>query len=188
MVAGIASEELARYISEIAEADAWQVKRDKEHEGKTIMVGNQKVEFWALPAGENGVNRISELIQGAKKSIRVAMFTWTRQDFANAIIQAKLKGIDVQVAIDQGTSKGASSKIVKLIASKGIPIYHNHAGSLLHHKFLFIDDITLVNGSANWTKAAFQQNKDCFIVIHDLSEQQRRKVQSVWNAILRDAS
>lgn len=148
-----------------------------------FMIGNQKVELWFLPDNRNAVRRLKELIRSAEKTIRVAMFTWTRQDLAHEIIRAKNRGIDTEVAIDHYSAKGASAKIVKLLKDNGVPVLISRGGPLLHHKFLYIDNYTLVNGSANWTKAAFTQNDDCFIVAHKLTPNQQACMDSLWHAI-----
>ena len=41
-------------------------------------------------------------------------------------------------------------------------------------------------GSANWTKAAFKQNDDCFLIIHDLADEQRQSMQKLWRTIQQD--
>lgn len=127
--------------------------------------------------------RIIAMIQGAEKSIRVAMFTWTRADFAKEIIAAHKRGITVQIALDRNSAQGASSKIATLFKENGIPVTLNKGTGLLHHKLLVIDDRILVNGSANWTKAAFTQNEDCFMILYELTDKQREKLKTVWEGI-----
>lgn len=144
---------------------------------------DQKYEIWFLPDDKRAVNRILSLIRTAEKTIRVAMFTWTREDFAKAIIEAQLRGVHAEVAIDRSSSQGASSKIALLLQKGKIPVFFNRGQGLLHHKFLYIDGKTLVNGSANWTKAAFTKNDDCFMILHDLTEPQRALMDKLWEVI-----
>jgi phosphatidylserine/phosphatidylglycerophosphate/cardiolipin synthase-like enzyme len=132
--------------------------------------------------------RLKKLIQGAQKSVRVAMFTWTRQDLAKTVINAAKRGVKTEVVIDHCAGKGAGAKIVKLLKDNNIDVYLSTGTPLLHHKFLYIDNKYLVNGSANWTKAAFTQNDDCFIVIHDLTDKQNEQMETLWNVILNESS
>ncbi len=75
---------------------------------QTFLLGAQTLEFYFLPDSKLAVQRIRTLIRGAKKSIRVAMFTWTRLDFANDIVSAHLRGVKVDVVMDNNSSKGAN--------------------------------------------------------------------------------
>lgn len=145
--------------------------------------GGQLMELWFLPDNREASLKIKSLIRSAKKTIRIAMFTWTRQDFAKALIDAVNRGIDTEVVIDYYQGKGASENIVKFLKSNGVNVRISRGGALLHHKFMLIDSSTLINGSANWTKAAFTQNDDCFIVLKDLNIDQIQKMESLWKKI-----
>lgn len=158
---------------------------DFPHEELTI--GDQPLELWFLPDNRDAVHRLKSLIRSAKKTIRIAMFTWTRQDLANAVIDATHRGVDAEVVIDHYSGKGASAKIVALLKKRGVKVALSKGGPLLHHKFLYIDGQTLVNGSANWTKAAFSKNDDCFMIIHDLTERQKAQMDALWLKIKKES-
>lgn len=143
-------------------------------------IGGQTVSLSFLPDDSQAVNKIKQLIRSAQKTIRVAMFTWTRQDFAHEIIKAAKRGVDVKVIIDHNSGKGASSGVVALLKQNHLPVKLSEGKTLLHHKMMWIDDNILVNGSANWTKAAFNQNDDCFTIISNLSPAQNKTIEQVW--------
>lgn len=151
-------------------------------------IGQQTVELWFLPDNKRASIRIKELIRQAEKTVRIAMFTWTRQDLAHAVIDAAKRGVDTEVVIDRNSGKGSSAAIVKLLKDNGIKVSLSDGTALLHHKFLYVDGSTLVNGSANWTKAAFTQNDDCFIVVHDLTKQQNEQMEALWMSIIREST
>jgi phosphatidylserine/phosphatidylglycerophosphate/cardiolipin synthase-like enzyme len=146
-------------------------------------IGGQPIELWFLPDNPKAVSHLKTLIESAKKTLRVAMFTFTRQDLAHAVISAAKRGVKAEVVIDNSSGKGTSAKIVDLLKKNGIPTALSQGKALLHHKFAYIDDSTLINGSANWTKAAFSQNDDCFIVLHNLTDDQKKEMDALWNAI-----
>lgn len=154
---------------------------------ETFNIGGQPIELWFLPDNRDAVLRLKQLIQSAEKTVRVAMFTWTRQDLANEVVAASKRGVKTQVVIDHYSGKGASAKIVKLLKKSGVPVFLSRGGPLLHHKFLYVDGKTLVNGSANWTKKAFTQNDDCFIVVHDLTPAQSKCMEALWDKIYSEA-
>lgn len=145
--------------------------------------GPENVELWQLPDDPQAVTRMMQLIRSAKKTIKVAMFTWTRRDFTEALIEAKKRGVKVETVIDRYSGKGASAKIVKMLEESGIPVRFNSGKGLLHYKFAYIDNEILVNGSANWTNAAFTVNDDYFIVVSPLTQDQQIKMNQLWNTI-----
>lgn len=154
---------------------------------KTFDFKDQSLEFWLLPDDHGAVERVKQLIRSAKKSIRVAMFTWTRFDFAQEIVAASARGVKAEVVMDHYSGKGVSAKVAKYLKNSGIWLGMSQGKALLHHKFMIIDDTILVNGSANWTKAAFTQNDDCFFVLSELTEQQRDKMNQVWDVLKSEA-
>ncbi len=144
---------------------------------------DQHVELWMLP-NTTAVQRCLKLFRTAKKSIKVAMFTWTRTDFANELIQAAKRGVKVQTVIDRYAGKGAGAKVVALLESAKIPVRMNTGCELLHHKFALIDDTILINGSANWTDSAFSRNDDGFLIIYPLNSGQKDKMNRLWDLLL----
>lgn len=155
---------------------------------RLFSLGEQNIELWFLPDDPMAVGRLKQLIQGAKKTIRIAMFTWTRRDLAQEVINAKNRGVKVEVAIDRSSAMGCSALIVKMLKDGGVNLNLSKGAPLLHHKGMIIDDTTLVNGSANWTKAAFTSNDDCFIVVSPLTVEQQRFLIKMWKLILADCT
>lgn len=146
--------------------------------------GPQNLELSVLPDDPKAVKRMIDLFRSAKKTIRVAMFTWTRQDFAEELVQAAKRGVKVEVAVDRYSGKGASAKIVSFLSRSGIPVYLSTGKGLLHHKFVYIDEEILENGSANWTNSAFKINDDYFVVLYPLTPEQRAKMNQLWSVII----
>ncbi len=122
-------------------------------------------------------------IKEAKKSIFVAMFTLTQPLLVEQLIEAHKKGIKVEVLCDLYSCKGASSKAYKTLKEAGVYIKPSQGGKLLHHKWAFIDGQKLILGSTNWTKAAFTQNQDLLLFIHNLPEKQRQKMEKIASTV-----
>jgi phosphatidylserine/phosphatidylglycerophosphate/cardiolipin synthase-like enzyme len=177
----------------LAEALIAKAKSMDEDGGSTPLlhrettVKNQHVELWVLPDDRKATDRIISLIQSARKTIKVAMFTWTRQDFTQELIQAAKRGVKVETVIDRYSGKGASAKIVKTLSQAGIPIRLSTGKGLLHHKFAYIDNEILINGSTNWTNNAFKSNDDVFLVIYPLTTQQQNKMNQLWDVLQRQS-
>ncbi len=146
-----------------------------------LNIGGQRVEYWDFPKkGKDGVERLVGLIDGAQKTIKVAMFTWTHPELTTAVIRAHRRGVNVQIVHDHGQAIGVCTETIKRLAQSGIDVRLSSGLGLLHHKFAWIDDEILVNGSANWTLSAFSRNRDCFLILHTLTPIQRAKLKEVW--------
>lgn len=148
-----------------------------------LTLGRQELELWFLPTGQRAPERIIELIRSAQSSLRIAMFTWTRLDFAEEVIQAHKRGVDVKVMIDKQSGYGASVRVIETLKAAGVPLYFNLGKGLMHAKTMTIDNKILVNGSANWTKSAFTRNDDCFWVLWLLTPEQQRFMNHFWNLV-----
>jgi phosphatidylserine/phosphatidylglycerophosphate/cardiolipin synthase-like enzyme len=149
--------------------------------------GRQALELRFLPDDKEAVTRIKDLIGSAKKTLQVAMYTFTRQDFAEALVKAKKKGVKVAVILDAQSAKGTSKKIVEFFKKEKIPVFIYGQPGLMHHKFVIIDDAILAHGSVNWTKQAFILNDDCLIIMHDLNVSQKKVLHAIWQSLLIDA-
>ncbi len=81
-----------------------------------------------------------------------------------------------------------------MLEKGGIPVHLSTGQGLLHYKFAYIDEKILINGSANWTAAAFKDNDDFFLVIHPLTDkqtltdQQKNKMSELWKNIWKRSS
>lgn len=168
LVVGLCDERLAQMILSNTPFD--------EH-----LLENQKIEYWSFPQkGKEGLQRLIELIDRAESSVRVAMFTWTHPDLSQAVIRAKNRGIQVQIVLDRDQAAAVSQKALEILQSAKIDVRLSNGPGLLHHKFAWIDEKTLINGSANWTKSAFTRNWDCFIILTPLNETQNQKMRELW--------
>lgn len=185
LVLGMRSQELARYLHAKAETfDA--VNKSALFPHQAFAIEGQNIELWFPSDDQEASKKIKALIRSAKKTIKIAMFTWTRFDFAKEIIEAKKRGIVVEIALDRSSAKGASSKVALLLETANVTFGLNKGPGLLHHKFMIIDDHTLVSGSTNWTKAAFTKNDDCFLILHELQPSQKNLLEMLWKKIAED--
>lgn len=146
------------------------------------------LKVWKLPeSGKEALAATEELLMSAKKTICVAMFTFTHMSLAHKLVCAKERGVDVQVALDHYTRQGSSKKVADFLEENHIPVYVSQGIQLLHHKWALIDGNTLLAGSANWTQRAFKKNKDLLFVLSPLNEEVKTKIHALWNAVLSNA-
>jgi cardiolipin synthase A/B len=147
-------------------------------------VGKRAGEAWCLPdPTHQALFSIIRMIDTAEKTIEVAMFTLTHPLLIDALCRAKERGVTVKVAVDFYTKRGASSKSIQVLEKAKVPVYTSRGFQLFHHKWALIDQKKLIIGSANWTKAAFERNADCFLILHSLSHSQKRFLKKLWKTI-----
>ena len=148
------------------------------------MVGGQEIGLWLLPDPRgNALSDLRRQIRKASRSIKIALFTLTHPSLCDEIIAAQKRKVSVTVVIDLHSGLGASSKAIDHLQQNGVKVLFSQGVQLLHHKFIWIDDQTLICGSANWTKAAFEKNSDCIIALHHLTEDQKEFMKGLWNRI-----
>ncbi|MBU6382843.1 MAG: hypothetical protein KGR16_00795 [Verrucomicrobia bacterium] len=175
LVIGLVNKQVAQFLKEHKPYDSGYLK---------TRVGGQEVEIWLLPDPRgHALSELRKTIRSARKSIRIALFTFTHPGLVEEVIEAHKRGVKVAVIVDMHSGLGASSTVIEQLRAAGVPVWLSGGTQLLHHKFIYIDDQTLITGSANWTKAAFYKNSDIIIALHHLNADQKKFMKNLWRAI-----
>ncbi len=136
-------------------------------------------------------HKLLSLINNSSKNIKIAIYTFTNTKLANALIEAKNRGVNIEIVADKSTLSGKFTQINKL-ASHNIPIHifppedhHSHV-PLMHNKFALFESNKkiLCTGSLNWTKSACKRNRENIIILENDNiyrkyERQFRRLQKV---------
>jgi len=184
LIMGLKSRELADSIMHHLSLSHETTDEDTPH---SFRVGQQDIELWILPMDVGALDRLVGLIESARTTLRVAMFTFTHPRLTDALIEARKRGVDVEVIVDYQSGSGTSGKAVRRLQRHGVPVALSDGMGLLHHKFAWIDDRTLVHGSANWTRSAFGRNDEVMTVVSDLGEDQQRLMRRLWRVLHLDS-
>jgi phosphatidylserine/phosphatidylglycerophosphate/cardiolipin synthase-like enzyme len=143
------------------------------------------------PAGKCSSLIIRE-IQQAKKELLVAIYAFTSDELATAVVQAKKRGLAVQVVIDRDFDAGNERSKGKFLEAQRVPVRRIAAiksnppvkeAGLMHQKFAVFDRNTLLTGSYNWTHAADRLNDENLLFFRDagpLAEEYRRTFLQLW--------
>ena len=132
-------------------------------------------------------------IEQAKKELLVAVYAFTSEDLATALVQAKKRGILVQVVVDrefdlanEKSSKGKFFDMQKIplrrISGMKSIVAEKDSG-LMHQKFAVIDRRIVLSGSYNWTRSADISNDENLLLFRDagpLAEEYRRAFFRLW--------
>jgi phosphatidylserine/phosphatidylglycerophosphate/cardiolipin synthase-like enzyme len=109
---------------------------------------------------------IVQEINGAKRDILVQAYSFTSQPIAKSLLEAKKRGVAVEVVLDksQRTEKYSAADFTR---NAGIPTYIDGTHAIAHNKIMIIDERTILTGSFNFTRAAEERNAENLLVIKD---------------------
>ena len=116
--------------------------------------------------GESCRATIIEQISSAVRQLKICVFTISDDRITNAIVTAHKKGVDIEILTDNDKSLDLGSDI-NLLAKEGIPIKMDNTSNHMHHKFMVIDERTVLTGSYNWTQSAARFNHENLILTND---------------------
>ena len=137
--------------------------------------------FFPNPSNEQ---RVVNMFRTCKKTLDIAIFTFTRDSIAQAILDAHQRGLKVRCIGDDGNSKVKGSD-VRLLASVGIPCKtDNNIRFHMHNKMAIIDNSVVITGSFNWTNQAINKNQDNILFIEDknIANQYTEYFNKVWDS------
>ena len=103
-------------------------------------------------------------IDSSQKSIHMAIYSFTHDGIADALIRARQRGVDVKVVFDSDESK-ISSSVDERIQMAGISIARRNGPGYMHNKFTVIDGNIVATGSFNYSQNADTKNDENLIFI-----------------------
>nr|WP_264685406.1 MULTISPECIES: phospholipase D family protein [unclassified Wolbachia] len=114
--------------------------------------------------GENCTNLIIDSVDHAKKSVLVQAYQFTSKPIAESLVQAKKRGVDIKVILDESQTSSKHSVINELFEHK-IPIWIDFKPAIAHSKVIIIDEQKIITGSFNFSDAAQQRNAENLLII-----------------------
>ncbi len=115
---------------------------------------------------DNIKEHLINYIQNAKDSIYFMIYSFTDIDIANALIEAKNRGVEVKGIFDDKWSQNRYSKD-EYLKNNNIEIKYDDSKRLLHNKVIIIDNKITITGSYNFTEAANNENRENSLIIND---------------------
>jgi phosphatidylserine/phosphatidylglycerophosphate/cardiolipin synthase-like enzyme len=143
------------------------------------------------PQGNCSAHILRE-IERAKKELLVAVYAFTNEDLANALVQAKKRGVAVQVVVDREFDLANENSKAKFLEAQKIPVRRvsgaraktqERDAGLMHQKFAVIDRRIVFTGSYNWTRSADLWNDENLLLFRDagpLAEEYRSAFFRLW--------
>lgn len=108
-------------------------------------------------------NKVIEALKSADESLDICMFTISDNPIAETIAGCHKMGIKVRILTDDGKVFDKGSDIFSL-SKTGIEIKIDSHRSLMHHKFVVVDNKTVLSGSYNWTRTGSDINNENIVI------------------------
>lgn len=138
--------------------------KSKIHEKENIQIGNTNVSVYFSPKDLTIERIIIPLVNSARKQICIPAFLITDYKLAQALINAKQRGVNIKIILDAANAKSPYSKH-KLLRQHGILVKTETFAGKLHSKTMIIDNTYSVIGSMNFSKSGEHKNDENMLVI-----------------------
>ena len=117
---------------------------------------------------DNATGQIVQAIEHAQKQVLVQTFSFTSREIAQALINAKQRGVDVQVITDAEQMLRMERSKVPTVAAGGVPVFVDSRHDSAHNKVMVIDagsaSPVVITGSFNFTHAAQFKNAENLLI------------------------
>jgi phosphatidylserine/phosphatidylglycerophosphate/cardiolipin synthase-like enzyme len=153
-------------------------------QSQTQQSNSLSVQYYFPRGGQNPEPVLIGLINSAKSSLDIAIYSFTDTKVSDAVISAKKRGVAVRVISDKECSSDSyQKKVLNELKSDGIPVKINTHSGLMHLKVSIIDNRIATTGSYNYTTAVMYENDEVFVVLNDAKTAQDFDAQFVrmWN-------
>jgi hypothetical protein len=126
-----------------------------------------KAEVLFSPKGSIKVTILKTIIS-SEETIDVAAFTFTSGDIAEALYNAKERGVKIRLVIDQRQDK-RHYPVLEFLKEEGFDLQFlkGNIGGSMNNTFAIFDGKLLVTGSYNWTEYSEKFNYENVIFIDD---------------------
>lgn len=117
---------------------------------------------------------VLQAIGQAHTSIHVAAYLLTSSDVARALVQAKKRGVEVQVLLDRKGNFDEDARYaqhaIAILRNAGITVRSIDVYPIFHDKYMVIDRRTVQTGSFNYTYSAAHRNAENVLVVWNAPE------------------
>jgi len=118
----------------------------------------------AFTPGDNGTALIVQAVENARKQVLVQAYSFTSRDIAQALIEARRRGLDVQLIADPKQADNNKNGMVAYVAGAGVPTFFDEEHDSAHNKVMVIDaesaNPVVITGSFNFSRAAQHKNAE----------------------------
>ena len=103
-------------------------------------------------------------IKKARREVLVLAYSFTSRPIAEALVEAKLRGVHVDVVLDHSNEGEPYSDLHFFLEQGLVPLIDPHH-AIAHNKVMVIDGRVLITGSFNFTHHAETDNAENLLII-----------------------
>jgi phosphatidylserine/phosphatidylglycerophosphate/cardiolipin synthase-like enzyme len=140
-------------------------KRAVETPHPRVTVSGTGIENYFAPGG-GAAARVLEILASARTSIDFMAFSFTRADFAQALVEKARAGVDVQGVFEKREIQAGSDAVWNALTGAGLDVRLDGNRYNMHSKVILVDQQIVVTGSYNFTQSAEKQNDENVLIIH----------------------
>lgn len=133
--------------------------------GCSVPPKNDYIEVNFSPNGGLAESVVKE-INISSKSIEVQAFSFTNKEIGQALLDAKNRGVVVEIILDKENLKNPNS-LMHMLLKHNVTMFIDGKHAIAHNKIMIIDSNIVITGSANFTKAADIHNAENSLIIRD---------------------
>ena len=141
-------------------------KRAAQTPHARLTVNGTKIENYFAPGGAVA-SHILEILRSARTSIHFMTYSFTRADFAQALIEKAQAGVQVQGVFERRQIEGGGDAAWNALSGAGLDVRLDGNRYNMHSKVFLVDQQIVVMGSYNFTQSAERQNDENVLIIHN---------------------
>ena len=150
-----------------------------------ILIDNIDISVYFSPANKITISKIIPLLVNAKEYIYIPAFYITHPILIQELINAKNRGVEIKIIVDETSVKGEYVDI-DFLKKNNIEVKVENWAGKMHMKSIIIDDNTLVIGSMNFTKQGENRNDENTLIIKNseiLTRKYKEHFLKLWKSI-----
>lgn len=133
-----------------------------------VVVGNAKFEVY-FPQVDHASARITQILNGATKSIHVLAFSFTSQDMTAAVVARAQAGVEVRGVFENSGACSGAFKPLAALGAQNVTLSRWPYGptNFMHHKVFIVDGDKVVFSSFNFSSSADNSNDENVLIVQD---------------------
>ena len=118
----------------------------------------------------------------AKDEIKISIYSFTNNEIAKVLRDSARRGVKIHIIYDKESNVKNSASTIGYLAKynnisvcllSGLRAKNGKYYGIMHQKMAIVDSQTLILGSANWSKNAFENNFETLLFTQDQSMVQK---------------
>lgn len=123
----------------------------------------------AFSPREGAADLVLKVLSTARRSLRIAAYSFTSPAVAKEVVAAKKRGVDVMIVVDHKMNTehdkfSASRAALDLIATAGVEVRTVDFWPMHHDKYIVADSETVETGSYNFSTNATKSRENVLVI------------------------